>query len=116
MTASTPARLRRLTTSIVLGVEVPVARGLGVRLLGLALLDREAAGPGLLIPRCRAVHTAGMRFPLDIVFLDARGRVVAVRRDVPSRRFVAERRAAAVLELPAGRLPHAVASGTPPWC
>ena len=29
--------------------------------------------PGLLIPRCRCVHTFGMRFPLDVVFLDDAG-------------------------------------------
>jgi uncharacterized membrane protein (UPF0127 family) len=46
-----------------------------------------------------------MRFPLDLVFLDRRGRVCSVRRAVPPRRFAFDRRAAAVLELPAGRWP-----------
>src|SRR5829696_8257603 len=55
----------------VCGVEVPVAVG-RTRLLGLARLDRAEAGAGLLIPRCAAVHTFGMRFELDVVFLDDR--------------------------------------------
>ncbi len=83
------------------GVLVPVAERLGMRLLGLAFLPREQAGPGLLIPRCRSVHTFGMRFPLDLVFLDAAGRVVRRCPAVPPGRVVSEPGAQAVLELPA---------------
>lgn len=93
-------RLRRLRSAVVRGREVRVARGLRARLLGLAGLWRGQVGAGLLIPRCRRVHTFGMRFPLDLVFLDDDGRVRAVHRRVPPRRFVGDRGAAAVLELP----------------
>ncbi|HET6571284.1 MAG TPA: glycosyltransferase [Solirubrobacterales bacterium] len=93
-------RLRRLPVASVLGREVPLAATRRARLLGLAGLDREQAGAGLLIPRCRSVHTFGMRFPLDLVFLDRDGRPCSIRRAVPPRRAVAERRASAVLELP----------------
>jgi uncharacterized membrane protein (UPF0127 family) len=79
---------------------VPVAVGVRARLLGLSRLDLEAAGVGLLIPRCASVHTFGMRFALDIVFLDERWRPLAVRRAVPPRRVFSHRAAAAVLELP----------------
>jgi uncharacterized membrane protein (UPF0127 family) len=41
-----------------------------------------------------------MRFALDLVFLDFDLRPVALRRAVPPRRLVFERRAQAVLELP----------------
>lgn len=81
--------------------EVPVAIGLRARTLGLSHLDREDAGPGLLIPGCAAVHTFGMRFALDIRFLDGDGAVLGTRLGVPPRRFVAQRGAAAVLEVPA---------------
>jgi trehalose synthase len=79
---------------------VAVAVGLRARLLGLAGLDREQAGPGLLIPRCSSVHTFGMRFALDLVFLDRDGRPCSVRRAAPPRRFAFDRRASSVLELP----------------
>jgi uncharacterized protein len=88
-----------------LGSIVPVAVSRSSRLLGLALLDREVAGPGLLIPRCRGVHTFGMRFELDLVFLDARGRVVDLRRDIGRGRLVSCPEAESVLELPAGGRP-----------
>lgn len=93
-------RLRDLSTTLILGHEVPVASSFQARLLGLAHLDREQAGAGLLIPRCSSVHTFGMRFPLDLIFLDHIGRPCSIRRDVPSRRCVWDRRACAVLELP----------------
>lgn len=94
-------RLRRLPVVTVLGHEVRVVRGPRSRLLGLARLDREQAGVGLLIPRCSSVHTFGMRFPLDLLFLGECGEVVSTRRLVPPRRFVFCGQAKAVLELPA---------------
>jgi hypothetical protein len=95
-----PRRFAGLEQRVVAGVRVPVATGFA-RLLGLALLGRERAGPGLLIPSCSSVHTFGMRFPLDVVFLDGAGRVLRVVRAVPARRAVAMRGAAALLEVPA---------------
>lgn len=97
--------MRRLPIRSVLGREVPVASDARARLLGLAWLDRGRAGEGLVIPGCAAVHTFGMRFRLDLVFLDSRGEPLSVRSAVPPWRFASDRRAAAVLELPAGE-PH----------
>jgi len=93
-------RFRRLERTRLLGLEVPVATTRASRLLGLALLTRERAPTGLLLPRCRSVHTFGMRFPLDLVFLDAAGRVVELRRGVPPGSFVRCPGAMAVLEFP----------------
>jgi hypothetical protein len=95
------ARFDSTPLQVVAGNEVPVAVGIRARLLGLALLDREVAGPGLLIPRCAAVHTFGMRFALDVYFLGSGDETLDIRRAVPPRRFVAHRGAVAVLELPA---------------
>jgi uncharacterized membrane protein (UPF0127 family) len=94
-------RFEDLPRRAAIGREVPVAAGARARLLGLALLDRADAGPGLLIPRCSAVHTFGMRFALDLYFLGRDREIIGVRRAVPPRRFVACRGAAAVLEIPA---------------
>jgi uncharacterized membrane protein (UPF0127 family) len=95
-----PLRFRRLPTADVASRRVPVAVTLISRLLGLALLRAERAGDGLLIPRCRSIHTFGMRFPLHVVFLDAAMAPVSVRGAVPPNRVLRERRAAAAVELP----------------
>jgi uncharacterized membrane protein (UPF0127 family) len=96
-----PYRFRRLPTAEVASHRVPVAVTLLSRLLGLALLRPGRAGEGLLIPRCRSVHTFGMLFALDVSFLDAAGATIATRAGVPANRVVSERGADAVLELPA---------------
>jgi uncharacterized membrane protein (UPF0127 family) len=93
-------RLRPLPEDEVLGFRVRIASGPRARLLGLASLAADSAGPGLLIPRCRSVHTFGMRFALDVVFLDADGRPLSAHRRVGPRRIVWDRGASAVLELP----------------
>jgi uncharacterized protein len=81
---------------------VAVAHGPVARLLGLALLDEPPQGRALLIPNCRSVHTFGMRFALDLLFVDGRGRLVRLDRGVPVRRVRGCRAAHAVLEAPAG--------------
>jgi uncharacterized protein len=96
-----PTRFRGLAWTVAAGRRVPIAVRPLARLLGLALLERARAGPGLLIPRCRSVHTFGMRFRLDIAFLDRRGAVISWRRGVRPGRLLFERRAVSVLELPA---------------
>ena len=95
-----PFRFRRLPTAEVASRRVPVAVTLPSRLLGLALLRSGRAGEGLLIPRCCSVHTFGMRFPIDVVFLDRDRMPLAVCPAVRPNRVVGDRRAAAVLELP----------------
>jgi uncharacterized protein len=95
-----PIRFRDCERRRFLGFDIPIATTWLSRLLGLALLTRERAGAGLLIPDCRSVHTIGMRFRLDLLFFDRQGRVVEICRDVPAGRFFRCRRAIAVLELP----------------
>lgn len=64
------------------------------------LLKRPAPGrhEALLITRCTAVHTLGMAYPIDIVFLDRRWRVVGIVHRVPPGRWkvAAQRRSGAV--------------------
>jgi uncharacterized membrane protein (UPF0127 family) len=96
----TPRRFRGSDWTDVLGREVPVAESHLSRTLGLALLRRPRAGDGLLIPRCRSVHTFGMRFRIDVLFLDDQDRVIELRRAVPPCRVIRCPGAMAVLELP----------------
>jgi uncharacterized protein len=71
------------------------------RLRGLAGLPAPH-GAALLLPGARSVHTVGMRFALDLVWLDRDGRALRIDRAVPPRRLRACRRAHAVLEAPPG--------------
>lgn len=95
-----PLRFRGLPRREIHGSVVPVAVTRRSRLLGLALIGRERTGAGLLIPRCRSVHTFGVRFALDLLFLDATNAVVELRRGVGPCRVARCAEAVAVLELP----------------
>ncbi len=93
-------RFRRLGHRRIHGFQVLVADDPVSRLLGLALLDRHRAPDGLLIPRCRSVHTFGMRFPLDLLFFGRGGEpLIAVREVGPGHRLRVPE-ADSVLELP----------------
>jgi uncharacterized membrane protein (UPF0127 family) len=57
----------------------------------------------LWLDPCGGIHTWGMQYPIDVVFLDRSLRVLAVRRAVPPWRMVfAPRGTRSVVELPAG--------------
>lgn len=72
------------------------------RMWGLLGRRHLPAGEGLLLEPAPAIHTAFMRFPIDVVFLDAHLRVIKIVEALPPWRSVAARHARAVLELAAG--------------
>jgi uncharacterized membrane protein (UPF0127 family) len=84
------------------GICVRDARSFRARLLGLAFLDGLDGGEALLVRGCRSIHTFGMRFAIDVVFVDGEMRVLKIARDVRPRRVVSCRRAAAAIEMGAG--------------
>ncbi len=68
------------------------------------LLGRKCLPPGegLWIVPCEAVHTFGMQFPIDVVFLDRKNRIVKTRSNVRPGRLSACLSAKSVIELPSG--------------
>lgn len=72
------------------------------RLRGLLGAPPPAPGHALLITPCASVHTAFMRYPIDIVFLDRRGRILKVVNALPPWRATACMWARHTLELAAG--------------
>jgi uncharacterized protein len=63
------------------------------------------AGDGLWIVPCRGVHTFAMRFPIDVLYLDARNCVVHLEQNLqPWRVAKVSLRTTSVLELPADTL------------
>ncbi len=84
------------------------------RMRGLLGRDGLPQGCALLLDPCGAVHTVGMRFTLDLLFLDARWRVVRVVTGVRSGRWFVWGgwRARRVVELASGWLDTSGLSGT----
>lgn len=97
-----------------LGTQVGIADTFWRRLRGLLGRPPLQAGEGLLLRPCRAVHMHGMKYPLDVIFLDRSGAVVAIYEHLaPGAKTRWHRPAYEALELPAGTLNGAVQVGHP---
>jgi uncharacterized membrane protein (UPF0127 family) len=72
------------------------------RLAGLLFSPPLLPGHGLLIVPCAAVHTAFMRYAIDVVFLDGAGRIQKIVPHLKPWRATACSRAWQTLELAAG--------------
>ena len=66
-------------------------------LLGSNGLD---CGQALLITPCNSVHTIGMRFPIDIAFLDRQGKILKLVHNLKPQKLSMKKQAACVLEMP----------------
>jgi uncharacterized membrane protein (UPF0127 family)/CheY-like chemotaxis protein len=73
-----------------------------LRMRGLIGRRGLPAGEGLLLRPAPSIHTAFMRFPIDVLFLDRDLRVLDVVECLQPWRLASRRRARAVLELAAG--------------
>jgi len=98
-------RVVNATKGTVLGEEIGVADTSLSRMVGLLGKNGLDPGTGLLIIPSQAVHTVAMRFPIDVVFVDRRCRVVHVQPSlVPYRVSGLHWRARCVIELPVGTI------------
>jgi uncharacterized membrane protein (UPF0127 family) len=96
-------RLVSRTTGKVLAGRLTIADTFWSRLAGLQFRHTLASDAGLLLVPCASVHTGFMRFPVDVVFLDRQGAVLAVRRNLrPWRLALGPPESHAAIELAAG--------------
>jgi hypothetical protein len=93
------------------GASAPLADRAGLaerfwqRARGLLGRPPLAEGEGLILRPCKAVHTWGMGYPIDVAFLDRSGRVVASYVAFgPNQRTAWHSAADCALELPVGAL------------
>lgn len=81
------------------------ARSMTDRMVGLLGRAMLPPGEGLLLSPCSAIHTIGMQFPIDVVFLGVGGRVLKVARNVTPGQFrVSCQEAIETLEVASGWL------------
>ncbi len=79
-----------------------VAETAWARTRGLLGRARLCANEGMLIKKCSSVHTVGMRYPIDIIFLRSDGHILRVVSSLCPLRLSVCKGAAMVLELSAG--------------
>jgi uncharacterized membrane protein (UPF0127 family) len=100
------------TRNVLLADRVRSADGFFLRLKGLLGTRSLRRGDALWISPCESVHTLGMRYALDVLFVDGRGVVVGCCPCLRPFRFSPRyRKSCGVLELPAGTLSR---TGTEP--
>ncbi|HET6454229.1 MAG TPA: DUF192 domain-containing protein [Armatimonadota bacterium] len=88
----------------VIAEEATVAGTFCGRLIGL--IGRRSLPPcsALVIPRCTQVHTFGMRFPIDVLFLNEDNVILAAESLRPWRISKRHPGATKVIELPPGTI------------
>ena len=89
-------------TRTVLARDVELADSRKARRRGLLGRDRLEPDAALMLVPCAAVHTAFMRFSIDVLFLDRDGRVVKMVSGLRPWRVAACVRARSIVELPTG--------------
>jgi uncharacterized membrane protein (UPF0127 family) len=98
-------RATNQTRNAVLVERGSIAANLWTRFRGLLGRPPLQPGDGLLLRGEKAIHTVGMGYPIDVLFLDRSGKVVHLYHAMPPLRaspYV--RRARDILELPPGIL------------
>jgi uncharacterized membrane protein (UPF0127 family) len=94
--------VRNETRNRILGASVDVADTSIKRQKGLLGRDSLPPGQGLWIVPCEAIHTFGMRFPIDVVYLDRKKKVRKICKAMRPWRLSMCLFAHSVLEFPAG--------------
>jgi uncharacterized protein len=102
MSSRAPALILNLTKERVVCERGLVANRALPRMRGLLGRSHLPEGEGLLLEPAYAIHTAFMRFPIDVVFLDSHLRVMKVVDSLPPWRTAGAHLAFSTLELAAG--------------
>lgn len=67
--------------------QVIICKSLPERMKGLLGRDGLPEKTGMLIEPCSSIHTFGMKFPIDVIFLDRANSVVKVVKNLKPNRF-----------------------------
>jgi len=95
-------KVRNQSRETLLADRAQIADTSKTRKIGLLKHNRLERGEGLWITPCEGVHTIGMKFPIDVVYLDKKRKVLKIRAAMPKWRMSACLFAHSVLELPSG--------------
>jgi hypothetical protein len=97
-------RVANQTKGQVLADRADIADTSAKRRTGLLKHTGLEPGEGLWIAPCEGVHTFGMKFPIDILFLNKKKKILKARANMVKGRIAFSLLAHSVLELPAGTL------------
>ncbi len=94
---------------VIIAEDVREAGDFFTRLLGLMYKKDLPSGQALLLAPCNSIHTFGMKFAIDVIFLDPDGIVLKVIRSLGRGKIVGIVPGGhTVLEMKAGSLPNGI--------
>jgi uncharacterized membrane protein (UPF0127 family) len=96
--------LRDVTSRRAIATRIEIAFDSASRRKGLLGRTELADDTALVLAPCSSIHTFFMRFAIDVLFVDRRGRVVKASPHVPPWRIRIAWRSFAVVELSSGKL------------
>jgi uncharacterized membrane protein (UPF0127 family) len=94
--------VRNTTRNRVVATQVRLAGASRERRLGLSRHAHLRLEEGLFLTPCEGIHTCGMHFAIDVLFLTRNGKVCGLRHGLRPWRIAASWRARSTLELSAG--------------
>jgi uncharacterized membrane protein (UPF0127 family) len=97
-------RVLNQTRNTVLADRADIADTSATRRTGLLKHKGLAPGEGLWIVPCEGIHSFGMKFAIDVVFLSKKKEVLKVRPNMVRGRIALSIFAHSVLELPVGTI------------
>jgi uncharacterized protein len=98
-----PLRIVNLTRRQILADRAEIANTNAKRLRGLLDKTWLHSREGLWIVPCQSIHTVGMKFPIDVLFVDYSGHVVQISSVPQGADGIKNSQAYSVVELAAGR-------------
>ncbi|MHC1717118.1 MAG: DUF192 domain-containing protein [Acidaminococcaceae bacterium] len=94
--------INNISKKIAIATEAKIADNFITRLKGLLGTDHLKEGSALIIRPCNGIHTLGMKYSIDVIFIDKSDKVIKIVSDMPSRKISTCNNASYVIETPSG--------------
>ncbi|MHC1715995.1 MAG: DUF192 domain-containing protein [Acidaminococcaceae bacterium] len=94
--------IKNLSKKTAIATEAKIADNFITRLKGLLGSDHLEEGRALIIRPCNGIHTIGMNYSIDVIFIDKNDKVIKIVVDMPSRKISTCSNASYVIETPSG--------------
>lgn len=94
------------TKGTLLGIHISLAANFWQRLRGLLGTTTLAVGHGLVIKPCNSIHTWGMAYAIDVLFVDSNNRIIKIVTNLPPGKLARAAGSCYVIELPEDAIQH----------
>lgn len=95
--------IKNATKGTIVAEHVWLADTFWKRLKGLLGTNSLGAGYGLVIKPCNSIHTFGMNYPIDVLFINCNHKIIKIVTAMKKRQMARASGSSYVIELPRGR-------------